>query len=74
VLPPDPYDFDADNDGMGCESSVSNCDASYPDNCIPPPPPDLNCNDVGVTNFAVNGSDPHELDPDNDGMGYEDGM
>ena len=48
------------------------CDASYPDDCIPPPPPNLNCDDDGVPeNFKVVGSDPHGFDGDNDGIGCE---
>jgi PKD repeat protein len=49
------------------------CDPSYPDLCIPPPPPDLGCNDITARNFEVVGSDPHGLDADNDGIGCESG-
>ena len=49
------------------------CDFSYPDNCIPPPPPNLNCVDVGITNFRVLSPDPHDFDRDNDGIGCESG-
>lgn len=38
------------------------CDPSYPDVCIPPYPPDLDCPQVGYTNIRVVGSDPHDLD------------
>ncbi len=82
VLSPDPHGFDADNDGIGCEvgspSSPSpppptqpSCDPSYPDVCIPPYPPDLNCGDIGYSNFRVVGNDPHGFDRDNDGIGCE---
>jgi hypothetical protein len=48
------------------------CNPSYPDVCIPPPPPDFNCDDEGVPeNFQVVGSDPHGFDGDNDGIGCE---
>ncbi|WP_218841249.1 hypothetical protein [Nitrosopumilus cobalaminigenes] len=47
------------------------CDPSYPDVCIPPYPPDLNCGDIGYSNFRVIGSDPHGFDRDNDGIGCE---
>ena len=48
------------------------CDPSYPNVCIPPPPPYLNCDDVPYDNIAVVGSDPHGFDGyDNDGMGCE---
>ena len=48
-----------------------NCDPSYPDVCIPPPPPDLNCGDISHRRFTVVGSDPHGFDGDNDGIGCE---
>jgi hypothetical protein len=49
-----------------------NCDPSYPDFCIPPPPPDLDCPDVAPrVNFTVIGDDPHGFDVDGDGIGCE---
>src|SRR5215211_7890133 len=59
-------------EGEGEEEDAA-CDSSYPDFCIPPPPPGLNCDDVDDTNFEVVGSDPHDFDRDNDGIGCEDG-
>jgi micrococcal nuclease len=50
---------------------VRNCDPSYPDFCIPPPPPDLDCGDIGSKNFTVLAADPHGFDGDNDGLGCE---
>jgi micrococcal nuclease len=47
------------------------CDPSYPDVCIPPPPPDLDCRDVPHTGFRVVGRDPHRFDGDRDGIGCE---
>ena len=47
------------------------CDASYPDVCIPPPPPDLECGDVRYRNFRVVGRDPHRFDGNRDGRGCE---
>ena len=47
------------------------CDPSYPDICIAPPPPDLNCNDISETNFKVLPPDPHGFDRDRDGVGCE---
>jgi hypothetical protein len=32
-------------------SLEENCDPSYPEVCIAPPPPDLNCDDVPHTNI-----------------------
>ena len=72
----DPHGFDADNDGIGCEGNPPpppppHCDPSYPDFCIPSPPPDLDCDEVREKNFKVTGSDPHGFDADNDGIGCE---
>jgi micrococcal nuclease len=47
------------------------CDPSYPDFCIPPPPPDLDCRDVARRGFRVVGADPHRFDGDRDGVGCE---
>jgi PKD repeat protein len=49
------------------------CDPSYPDLCISPPPPNLNCGDLISRDFEVVGSDPHGFDVDNDGIGCESG-
>src|SRR5918998_768912 len=49
----------------------TSCDSSYPNLCIPPPPPILACDDVEATNFEVQSPDPHEFDVDNDGIGCE---
>jgi len=59
----------------GCKSKVTvtenDCDPSYPDFCIPPYPPDLDCGEINYSNFRVIGSDPHGFDGDNDGIGCE---
>ena len=47
----------------------SNCHAAYPDACIRPPPPDLDCEDIPFKSFRVVGSDPHRFDRDEDGIG-----
>lgn len=49
----------------------ANCDPSYPDVCIAPPPPDLDCKDVPYRRFRVVGSDPHRFDGDGNGIGCE---
>jgi hypothetical protein len=49
----------------------NNCDSSYPDVCIPTPPPPLSCADIPLTPFSVIGTDPHGFDIDNDGIGCE---
>jgi len=51
--------------------SNGGCDPSYPDVCIPPPPPDLDCGDVPYQRFRVIGADPHRFDGDHDGVGCE---
>ncbi len=53
-------------------TASSNCDAAYPDVCIPPAPPDLDCGDISYRNFRVLPPDPHGFDGrDNDGIGCE---
>jgi hypothetical protein len=51
------------------------CAASYPTVCIPPSPPDLNCEDITFRNFTVlynvPNPDPHGLDSDQNGVGCE---
>ena len=55
-----------------------NCDPSYPDFCIAPPPPDLDCADIGRS-MTVLQPDPHRFDGlagsndpnEPDGMGCE---
>ena len=52
--------------------SGGRCDPSYPDVCIPPPPPDLDCADVHFRSFRVRPPDPHGFDgSDDDGLGCE---
>ena len=48
-----------------------NCDPSYPDVCIAPPPPDLDCGDIPYRRFRVLQPDPHGFDRDKDGIGCE---
>lgn len=50
----------------GCNPSPS-----YPDFCIPAPPPLLNCNQIAQRNFTVLPPDPHGFDSDHDGRGCE---
>jgi micrococcal nuclease len=49
----------------------SSCSPSYPDFCIPPPPPDLDCKDIPRKGFRVLAPDPHRFDRDRDGIGCE---
>ncbi len=56
-------------------STTTNCAASYPDVCIPPPPPDLDCGQITHRRFrvvhTVASPDPHRFDGDRDGVGCE---
>ncbi|MFN3336257.1 MAG: thermonuclease family protein [Thermomicrobium sp.] len=54
-------------------SPQAGCDPSYPDICLPPPPPDLDCRDIPYRRFRVLSPDPHRLDSDHDGIGCEAG-
>lgn len=47
------------------------CDPAYPDVCIPPPPPDLECADIPYRRFRVLPPDPHNFDGDGNGFGCE---
>lgn len=49
----------------------ANCSPAYPDFCIPPPPPDLDCRDFTQKRFRALPPDPHNLDNDNDGIACE---
>ncbi len=51
--------------------SELNCDPSYPDVCIDPYPPDMDCGEIRYTNFKVLQDDPHGFDGDKDGIGCE---
>ena len=73
-----PYGPVTTGGGSGSASSGSaqpiagdGCDPSYPDVCIPPPPPDLDCADIPYRNFRVRPPDPHRFDGEGDGVGCE---
>jgi len=64
----------------GCKSNDSqlsievpehDCNPSYPDVCIPSPPPDLDCSDIEYKDFEVLQPDPHGFDGNYDGIGCE---
>lgn len=54
---------------------AGSCAPSYPDVCIPPPPPDLDCGQIPYKRFrvvhTVPSPDPHRFDGDKDGVGCE---
>jgi micrococcal nuclease len=58
-------------DGGAVRPVAGSCDPAYPDVCIPPPPPDLDCPDVRYRNFRVLPPDPHRFDGEGDGRGCE---
>jgi micrococcal nuclease len=60
-----------DENDTSDDNGDGDCDPSYPDVCIPSPPPDLDCPDVSERDFAVVGSDPHRFDREGDGIGCE---
>ena len=47
------------------------CDPSYPDFCIKPFGPDLDCADIPYRNFRVVGNDYYQFDGNHDGVGCE---
>jgi micrococcal nuclease len=49
----------------------ASCDPSYPDVCIPLPPPDLDCIHIPYRNFKVIPPDTHILDSDGNGIGCD---
>lgn len=54
---------------------AGNCSPAYANVCIPPPPPDLNCEEIrqqyGCSIQVVIQPDPHEIDRDGDGIACE---
>ena len=52
---------------------AAHCDPAYPDVCIPPAPPDLDCGEIPYRRFKVLAPDPHRFDADHDGIGCESG-
>lgn len=49
----------------------TNCDPAYPDVCIAPYPPDLDCGQIPFRRFRVLPPDPHKFDRDGNGFGCE---
>jgi len=61
----------ADRPVSGTRQGGANCSPYYPTLCVPPFPPDLDCNDIEEAHFPVLPPDPHGLDGDGDGIGCE---
>jgi micrococcal nuclease len=47
---------------------VGGIDLNYAGACIPPPPPDLDCNQISARNFRAARTDDHHFDVDRDGI------
>lgn len=66
--------WSACEDGVAPPSTAATggrCDPSYPDVCLPPAPPDLDCGDITERRIRVLPPDPHHLDGGGDGIGCE---
>lgn len=64
IAPPEPQETAIAGQG-------GSCDPAYPEVCIAPPPPDLDCPDIPYRRFQVLPPDPHRFDRDADGVGCE---
>jgi micrococcal nuclease len=74
VKPVMPWDFRKSKKAVSTpvkQSTQKQCDPSYPDFCLPPNSPDLDCGDIPYRRFTVKQPDPHGFDRDNDGIGCE---
>lgn len=67
----------AARDGGRESAAPAACHPSYPDFCIAPPPPDLDCGDIPAARkpfrvrHDVANPDPHRFDRDRDGRACE---
>ena len=59
--------------GIADPAPAFDCEPSYPEVCIPPPPPDLDRGEVAYGRFTVYPPDLHRFDGDYDGLGCEGG-
>lgn len=50
---------------------VQRCNPAYPDLCLAPQAPDLDCDDLPTVNVRVEEPDPYGFDADGDGIGCE---
>ncbi|HEU0073302.1 MAG TPA: hypothetical protein VFS30_04755 [Dehalococcoidia bacterium] len=65
------FDLDPGVEATTEAQADPNCEFSYPEFCIPPPPPDLDCADLVEESFIASPPDPHAFDTDGDGFGCE---
>jgi micrococcal nuclease len=71
ILGSAPFVFFFESIQTNANDDDENCDSSYPDACIPSPPPELNCGEISDKRFKVLPPDPHGFDLDGDGTGCE---
>lgn len=71
ILPPAERVVGLDLTPTVASGANENCDPAYPQVCIPPFPPDLDCSDIDACRFEVLPPDPHYFDGDGDGIGCE---
>ncbi len=53
------------------QPTPTGCDPSYPSLCLPVGAADIDCPEVGASDFTVLPPDPHGFDRDRDGIGCE---
>lgn len=53
------------------ERPAAECAPSYPTICLPPAPPDLDCDEIPYNDIPTLPPDEHHLDADKDGIGCE---
>ena len=63
--------FPSGSQPVGIAATTSQCEAAYPDICIPLGSPDIDCGQISDRRFTVLPPDPHNFDSDMDGIGCE---
>ena len=67
----EPSPSHVDRPVSGALQGGANCSPYYPTLCVPPFPPDLDCDAIEEAHFPVLKPDPHGLDANHDGIGCE---
>ncbi len=67
----EPSPSHVDRPVSGARQEGANCSPYYLTLCVPPFPPDLDCDAIEEAHFPVLKPDPHGLDADGDGIGCE---